>query len=241
MKYNQPYGVSDPNAAYINGNPSTGTMGSIPPAASIEYPQREIVALIAAAGLTPDNADLAQAAQSDQARRRAERLQAGTNGGTASHWSMTCPTLPIMPPPVGTAVWFKPGLASVNGGTTVLAQRQRALCRWSTAISRPIAHRRHRRERLAAAVLRRRALAGACRIDAPFGVLPLLFAITDWYVNGTTGDDAAYDGTAATHTGGNHGPFRTLQRAAERNPEVQHERLSISSFMSLTMPMPLWR
>ena len=38
MQYNQPYGISDPNAAYINGNPTTGTMGSIPPAASIEYP-----------------------------------------------------------------------------------------------------------------------------------------------------------------------------------------------------------
>jgi hypothetical protein len=46
MKYNAPYGVSDPNAAYINGNPTTGTMGSIPPAESIEYDQREIVAVI---------------------------------------------------------------------------------------------------------------------------------------------------------------------------------------------------
>ena len=46
MKYEQPYGVSDPNAPYINGNPSTGTMGSIPPAASIENPQREVVEVI---------------------------------------------------------------------------------------------------------------------------------------------------------------------------------------------------
>ncbi len=66
MKYNQPYGVSDPNAPYINGNPSTGTMGSIPPAASIEYPQREIVAMIADAGINPDNADLAQLAKAIQ-------------------------------------------------------------------------------------------------------------------------------------------------------------------------------
>ncbi len=61
MKYNQPYGVSDPNAPYVNGNPSTGTMGSIPPAASIEYPQREIVNFISDNGLAPpDNADLRQ-------------------------------------------------------------------------------------------------------------------------------------------------------------------------------------
>jgi hypothetical protein len=46
VKYNQPYGITDPDAPYINGNPSTGTMGSIPPAPSIEHPQREIVNVI---------------------------------------------------------------------------------------------------------------------------------------------------------------------------------------------------
>jgi hypothetical protein len=75
MLYNQPYGVSDPNAAYINGNPSTGTMGSIPPAASIEFDQREIVAVISYANAhaltdyngapcaVPSNADLTQLAK----------------------------------------------------------------------------------------------------------------------------------------------------------------------------------
>lgn len=46
MKYFQPYGVTDPDAPYINGNPSTGTMGSIPPGESIEHDQREIVEVI---------------------------------------------------------------------------------------------------------------------------------------------------------------------------------------------------
>jgi hypothetical protein len=46
LLYNQPYGVSDPNAPYINGNPTTGQMGSIPPAASIEHDQREVVEVI---------------------------------------------------------------------------------------------------------------------------------------------------------------------------------------------------
>ena len=32
MQYNQPYGVTDTNAPYINGNPTTGTMGSSRPA-----------------------------------------------------------------------------------------------------------------------------------------------------------------------------------------------------------------
>jgi hypothetical protein len=63
MKYQRPYGVSDPNAAYVNGNPSTGTMGSIPPAASIEYPQREIVNLITDSKFTPTDADLVSSAK----------------------------------------------------------------------------------------------------------------------------------------------------------------------------------
>jgi len=66
MKYNQPYGVSDPNAPYINGDPSIGQAGSIPPAASIEYPQREIVNFISDSGLTPDNSDLHQLSKSVQ-------------------------------------------------------------------------------------------------------------------------------------------------------------------------------
>jgi hypothetical protein len=47
MKYNQPYGVSDTNAGYVNGNPAAGIQGSIPPAESIEYDQREVVNVIA--------------------------------------------------------------------------------------------------------------------------------------------------------------------------------------------------
>ena len=66
MKYNQPYGVTDPDAPYINGNPSTGTMGSIPPAASIEYPQREIVEMIKDGGFNPDNGDLKQLSKAIQ-------------------------------------------------------------------------------------------------------------------------------------------------------------------------------
>lgn len=46
MRYNAPYGQVDLEAVYVNGNPATGTEGSIPPALSIELPQREIVAVI---------------------------------------------------------------------------------------------------------------------------------------------------------------------------------------------------
>lgn len=63
MKYNPPVGgaADDP---YIDG--SSTTEGSIPPAASIEDPQRELVAAISGAGLTPDDADLTQLLQAIQ-------------------------------------------------------------------------------------------------------------------------------------------------------------------------------
>jgi len=59
MIYNPPVGggSSDP---YVTGDPATDTPGSIPPGASIEHPQREIVNVILAAGLTPSGANLAQ-------------------------------------------------------------------------------------------------------------------------------------------------------------------------------------
>lgn len=59
MKYQQPLGgaVDDP---YVDGNPATGTPGSPVPAKALEHTQREIVAAIEAAGLTPDEGDLNQ-------------------------------------------------------------------------------------------------------------------------------------------------------------------------------------
>ena len=45
--------------------------------------------------------------------------------------------------------------------------------------------------------------------------LPILTTNANWYVNGTTGSDTAYDGTSATVVAGTtHGPFKTIQRAA---------------------------
>ncbi|MDR2573475.1 MAG: hypothetical protein LBC94_03880 [Desulfovibrio sp.] len=60
MKYQQPYGISDANAGYIDGNPALGIEGSAVPARAIEHPMRELVHLIAQAGITPDAADLTQ-------------------------------------------------------------------------------------------------------------------------------------------------------------------------------------
>lgn len=59
MKYQQPYGMPE-DAVYVNGDPSVGIQGSIPPAAAIEHPQREIVNFIEKNALTPNENDVYQ-------------------------------------------------------------------------------------------------------------------------------------------------------------------------------------
>jgi hypothetical protein len=67
MDYNQPFDQPGiPDAPYVNGNPATGTMGSIPPASAFEYPQREIVNYIKDNKQTPSNGDLHQISRSLQ-------------------------------------------------------------------------------------------------------------------------------------------------------------------------------
>jgi hypothetical protein len=60
MKYHPPFGVTDEDAPYINGDPTIAQEGSIPPAESIEYPQREIVNFIVKSDFTPTDGDLTQ-------------------------------------------------------------------------------------------------------------------------------------------------------------------------------------
>jgi hypothetical protein len=60
VRYIQPYGIPDLDAPYINGNPSIGLAGSIPPAQAFEHPMREIVHMILKSGLVPSEADLYQ-------------------------------------------------------------------------------------------------------------------------------------------------------------------------------------
>jgi hypothetical protein len=214
MRYFQPYGVSDPDAPYVNGNPATGTMGSIPPAQSVEHPQRELVALIAAVGLTPDEGDLEQLLKSVKLADVMNVFKMGENLGNAAQWSMSCPALPIMPPPKGTTVWFKPGLASVPGGTLFSVNGSAFLpvvaCDLSDIAVGDIMPTAWLLLYFDGAYWQ--VIAGSTR---QFGSIPVLFANIDWYVNVATGDDTNYDGTQATHTSGKHGPFKTLQRAAD--------------------------
>jgi hypothetical protein len=81
MKYVQPYGITDPDAPYINGNPSLGIQGSIPPAAAFEEPMREIVTVIGKSGITPDDGDLQQMAKGI----RSQAMNFATDSGTADN------------------------------------------------------------------------------------------------------------------------------------------------------------
>jgi hypothetical protein len=91
MQYVPPYGVSDPNASYVNGNPTIGVQGSIPPAAVFEDPQREIVAVITKSGVTPSEADLVQLTKAI----RSQFLNYAEDTGSLNHLSVS------YDPPIG--------------------------------------------------------------------------------------------------------------------------------------------
>jgi len=69
VKYVQPHGINDPNAPYINGDPSIARQGSIPPAAAFEHPMREIVAVIQKNKLIPNEANLMQMLEGIRSQR----------------------------------------------------------------------------------------------------------------------------------------------------------------------------
>ncbi|BCP53770.1 hypothetical protein K32_23870 [Kaistia sp. 32K] len=93
MKYQPPYGAPTDDAGYVNGNPAAGVKGSIIPAEAVENPQREIVAAIRGAGLTPDPGDLTQLLRAV----RSGLLMFYPDTGTANH-------LAIAPSPAYTAL-----------------------------------------------------------------------------------------------------------------------------------------
>lgn len=80
MQYNPPFGSLDPDAPYVDRNVPGAVVGSKVPAAAVEHPQRELVALISAAGLVPGDVDLTQAAKAIQSGK----INFAIAGGTAN-------------------------------------------------------------------------------------------------------------------------------------------------------------
>lgn len=209
MRYNPPYGISDPEGPYINGDPSIGRAGSIPPAESIEYPQREIVNLIKDVNIaTPDNSDLRQLAKAIQS----QRLNYSEDFGTANAYFAQ-----LTPAPddyfAGMVVRLK--IANTNAGDSTLA------CNTLTPkhVVRPDGTNLQQYDLITGAIATftydgaKWVLAGGAAASAGGGGPIYLAAPLDYYVNGNTGDDA-FDGSQAAVGVAPKGPFKTLQRAS---------------------------
>lgn len=219
MKYNQPYGVGDANASYVNGDPSIGRAGSIPPAEAIENPQRELVALITHANLAaPSDGDLSQVAKAIQS----QKLNSDDDEGTQNQYQVT-----LSPAPGSYYKYLTVRLAIGGSNTNTGASTINVNAMGGKAIVNP--------DGSAVSAGQLRAGAVVCLVyngtafqiawGAFEGVPPAgpggdggggpiyLAATTHLYVNSATGSDA-YDGTSATFTSGIHGPFATLARAS---------------------------
>jgi hypothetical protein len=86
---------ADPRPAYFDGNAQTGQEGSYPSGRSIEYPMREILAVIENAALAPSNGDLTQLLQAINALIAQAIAAAGGGGGGGTPADFTL--MPIYP------------------------------------------------------------------------------------------------------------------------------------------------
>jgi hypothetical protein len=211
LKYNPPYGISDPNGPYINGDPSVDRPGSIPPAASIEYPQRELVNLISDVGvLTPDNGDLHQLGRSIQTGG----LNYQEDTGTANAYACN-----LSPAPLGyvAGLFAVIHIANDNTGPSVLnlnslGNKKIVRLDGSDVIAGDL--KQGNMQCLMFDGTNFQAV-WMQKISGTGGGQPTyLLAPRTLYVNGTTGNDS-YDGFTASFSTGIHGPFRTIQRAAD--------------------------
>jgi hypothetical protein len=206
MKYNQPYGVTDPNGPYINGDPSVARAGSIPPAESIEYPQREIVNLISAANLAaPDNADLYQLGKAIQSWK----LWAVDDAGTANQYSVTLAPVPGGYKRYMTVVaWIvAPNTGPANLNVNAMGAQPIVRADGSPLIPGDIGPNTLNCFMYDGANFRMvwKALNQ--------GAIGFLQQNLTFYVDYTNGNDLN-DGAAAVLASG-HGPFKTLQRASD--------------------------
>lgn len=112
MKYNPPFGSTDPDASYVDKNVPGAVRGSSVPAEAIEYPQREIVDLIIKSGFDPDEVlQLAVAIQSG-------KVNFATAGGTANAMTATLsPAPPALTP--GMRLWLLSGTANTTTTPTL--------------------------------------------------------------------------------------------------------------------------
>jgi hypothetical protein len=204
LKYNAPYGNTNEDASYINGNPETGIMGSIPPAESIEYPQREIVNYVNVSGLTPTNSDLQQLAKAVQSGR----VNYGVDGGGVNAIAVT-PVVPVAAYTPGLRLCVKVSYGNTSSVTVNVSGLGNV----------PLVHSDLTPllgfELLAGQLIeiaydgsQFQMLSGGAPGAAVVQTQP-----THLYVSANTGNDTLYDGTSAAPSGSHGGPFKTIQKA----------------------------
>jgi hypothetical protein len=208
MLYNAPYGQSDPNASYINGNPAAGIQGSIPPAASIEYPQRELVNFFTDCGLAPTNADLHQLS---------EAVQTGRVVYSADTGSANVLSIALTPPLVAyvDGMIFRvrvnttnTGAATFNAGPSVL----NIVRRGGGPLQAGDLPGGYISILCYSALHNNVELYGVNFSATSGGLPPIMSANMNLYVDTGIGSDTLYDGTSAT-VSGPHGPFKTIMKA----------------------------
>jgi hypothetical protein len=205
LKYNQPFDQpSNPNAPYVDGNPAAGIQGSIVPAASIEFPQRELVNFSLLNSLTPSNADLLQLSKAVQAGM----VNYGVDQGQPNAIYIT-PVVPVAAYTVGLRFVIKMGFGNY-GAVTLNVNGLGNVPVIHTNLTPLLAYE------LVAGQLIEVAYDGA-QFQAIGGVsgsgAVMMTAPQALYVNPTTGSDTLYDGTAAEPVGAHGGPFQTIDKA----------------------------
>lgn len=105
MQYVPPIGAA-PNDPYIDAVPASGIEGSPVPAAAIEHPMREIVGLIAAAGLTANAGNLNQLAEAVLKIVQTSAPLISAAGGTANAVTAT----------------YTPAITALTNGMTVFVR-----------------------------------------------------------------------------------------------------------------------
>lgn len=125
---------ADPDAGYVNGDPSTGTEGSYFSNAALEHPQRELVKLLTSLGITPSHAVLEQVAEA--VSRGASLGVWGTFGGTENAITVTKSGSVVVPKTLFTGMRVRGRPSATNTSATtanVFTLGSKKVLTWSGA------------------------------------------------------------------------------------------------------------
>lgn len=118
------------DASYVNGDPALGQEGSYCPVEAWEHPQREIVAAIVAAGLTPDHAVLTQLRQAI-ARSASGGTWFGCTGSANAYTLAATASFDVPSSPFsGQLVRLQPNHTNTGAATATFAGVTKAIRTW---------------------------------------------------------------------------------------------------------------